>query len=159
MTVNPYSIHFPSLGKLLQETSGQEFVPSPPPVIVNELITATTCQQLQTVKAEDLFYQRLLWQFSSAGLLNRIQKLIGFDRLLPDPHLFQAGIMTTQEMAALHFANRHPDTQLSRCISIIVNLSAGAPQGSCLITSDPSAEIELLSDTELLLVLHYYRPE
>lgn len=119
----------------------------------DSLNQAITAQQTQMMLP--LCYRRLVQELSSIGVLMRLEKLTGLQRLLPDPQLIAAGCVEAAE-AGGEFPVQHPETGLSRALTLTIDLhdSQDKAAGNGQLLSRVANVLE--AKTSAVFVMHYY---
>jgi hypothetical protein len=160
------------MGTLLVRQAEGDGKPYPLPLRLPGLLPATVCAQLERYGASDraaqeslkpLFYRRLVWELCCNGFLMRLQRLTGTDRLLPDPHLSQGGLVPAASLPLLlqGLTDAHPLTRLPRQLTLLITTAAGdgadAGEGLVIDVADPVPITDALPGARQLLVAHYYR--
>ncbi len=157
-------IHFPAMTALLDRRESGAHLPLP--LCIESLLAPVTCQQLLAnlngppTGITPLRLRRLTWELGANGFIMRLQKLTGRERLLPDLHLWQGGVLAPgRESTPLTGGLLHPETGLSRALSLLLQLDGGKV-GSVLLMDPETADCpqaQAMADTHRLL-FHYYSP-
>lgn len=138
--------------------------PADLPLLVNGLLQVAAQEPLNrdfqaakdTASLMPLCYRRLVQELSSIGVIMRLERLSGCERLLPDVHLVGGGC-TAPSYATSSWPDQHPQTGLERALTLAVCLQGAdkhiQPGAGVLILAANAVSDDVC---DRAFVIHYY---
>ena len=133
------------------------------PLALSGLLFEASRSVLASAEADSLALQRLTWELGANGFIMRLQKLTGLERLLPDLHLWQGGVLDAwpgardREDTEDREGRLHPETGLQRQLSVLLCLDGEAAGDAWLLGCGSSGGAPLESPgAGRFLLFHYY---